>query len=70
VVTLEAAPPTFGTPVQVGPHAGRIENGRDGLRLAIELGNGAVLEVYSSPGSTEADLVSFGAGITVDLDRI
>jgi hypothetical protein len=70
VVTLEAPPPTFGTPVQVGPHAGRIESGRDGLRLAIELGNGAVLEVYSSPGSTEADLVSFGAGITVDLDRI
>ena len=51
-------------------HHAALLSGRDGLRLAIELGNGAVLEVYSSPGSTEADLVSFGAGITVDLDRI
>jgi hypothetical protein len=62
--------PLTGTPVQVGDHTGYLRNADGGGReLVVDLGNHNTLSVVFA-GLIDADLVRFGAGITVDLTNI
>ncbi len=68
VVTLNSPTPT-GTPVQVGNHTGYFDTADGGRELLVDLGHHVVLSVGFA-GLSDADLIRFAAGVTVDLSNI
>jgi len=69
VVNLGAVASHDGTQVPVGNRVGYLVANDDGKQLIVDLG-GATLEVLASNGCSDADLLAFAAGITVDLADI
>jgi hypothetical protein len=70
VVTLDDQGSLTGTQVQVGSHTGYLRTADDGSReLVVDLGGQATLSITFA-GLSDADLVRFGAGVTVDLSNI
>jgi hypothetical protein len=57
------------TPVNVGTRKGYLVTQDGGRSLIVDLGGGATLEVIAG-GLSDADLVRFASGITVDLSQI
>jgi hypothetical protein len=66
VCELVLPPPSAGTPVTVGPHAGRILRTAEGVTLLVPLTDPAAtlrVRVPAEYAVTDADLVRFAAGI-------
>ncbi len=69
VVTLNNTDPPTGTRVQVGNHTGYLNTADGGRELLVDLGNHVIFSVGFA-GLSDADLIRFAAGITVDLSNI
>ncbi len=69
VVTLDNPTPPTGTRVQVGNHTGYLNTADGGRELLVDLGQHAILSVTFA-GLSDADLIRFAAGVTVDLSNI
>jgi len=73
-VTVDKAgttqPPPGSTAVQVGSNPGHLSTQDGGRNVLVDLPGGAKMEVSVPIGCADADLVSFAAGITVDLNSI